>query len=502
MGPGTDTSFSVNAKSLSAWGAARANAPPLPEPLRVAAAEPILRLRTDLVCAAIEAASDPEEVADWITSVWRGAMAGDRGALRCLTSMLEVRLSGIELLRRALGLGQLLRACRRDARGAIAPPGTKELVQAARATMSRAGVDPHAMHTPETAKELRQRTAKLLDALVDHRLQPSELAWLTEIAELEMRATALLLGALAERVGACDGRLIARLLPVLSKHEERLRDTRSLLVKLPAPRELVRRTPVLLGRLEDKGFDSVVRELAQRPEGADAARAFVLATWRAPLGPELAFFAGVVRLVADRLRVPIDPAHAVLLALQARRDAGLALELTPPEVRATQALWEALGAEGRSGEFVLEFEPARHDRLLTDDLIPELEAPGKPRPVDVRRMVLSNIGNEHVVCGLLQSPKVSGLPGLVEQIVIRTRSIKVLLEVANRRDLHSGAANRNVPRALLWHPGGVPVSALRKFVHVRFIDRMELASMASRGSRARPEVRQMASQYLASLNAT
>jgi len=57
-----------------------------------------------------------------------------------------------------------------------------------------------------------------------------------------------------------------------------------------------------------------------------------------------------------------------------------------------------------------------------------------------------------------------------------------------------------VPRVLLWHPAGVPVSALRKFVHVRYIDRLELASMASRGSRARPEIRQMAAQYLASIN--
>jgi len=500
MGPVTDTTFSVNAKSLAAMRAARGSAPPLPEPLRAAAAEPLIRLRTDLVCAAIEAAPDPEAVADWITSVWRGAAAGDRGALRCLTSLLEVRLSGIELLRRAAGAGQLLRACRREARGALAPPGTSELVRAAQATMSRLGIDPQAVHTPESAQRLRQRTAELLVALVEHRLQPVELAWLTEIAELEMRATALLLGALAERVGACDGRLISRLLPVLSKQEERLRDTRALLVKLPAPRELVRRTPVLLTRLEDKGFDAVVRELASRPEGADAARAFVLATWRAPLGPELAFFGGIVRLVGDRLRCPVDPAHALLLALQARRDAGLALELSAAERRATKALWDALGVETQSGEFCVRFDAARHERLLADDLVPELEAPGKQAPVDVRRLVLSNIANEHVICGLLQSPKVSSLPGLVEQIVIRTRSLKVLLEVANRRELHGGAANRNVPRVLLWHPAGVPVSALRKFVHVRYIDRLELASMASRGSRARPEIRQMAAQYLASIN--
>ena len=78
----------------------------------------------------------------------------------------------------------------------------------------------------------------------------------------------------------------------------------------------------------------------------------------------------------------------------------------------------------------------------------------------------------------------------------------MLLEIANRRELHTGAANRNVPRTLLWHPTGIPVSALRKFVHVRYVDRIELTAMAARNSRARPEVRQMVASYLAALGSS
>ena len=94
---------------------------------------------------------------------------------------------------------------------------------------------------------------------------------------------------------------------------------------------------------------------------------------------------------------------------------------------------------------------------------------------------------------------------IIEKVQLQNLALgieEMLAEIANRRDLYSGAANINVPRALLWHPSAIPVSALRKFVHVRFVDRAELAALANRGSRARPEVRQMAMTYLASLSSS
>jgi hypothetical protein len=233
------------------------------------------------------------------------------------------------------------------------------------------------------------------------------------------------------------------------------------------------------------------------------ARALVLAAWRAPLGSELAFLAGAVRLVAERLRrrntPPLDPARALLATLYARRGEGLAFEMTNAELQATRPLWQALGETPAVDDWTLVYVPRRHDPFVADDGVPELAPPDAPKPTDFRRLVLTNIQNEHVICGLLATPRVANMPGLVEQIALRTRSLKVLLEIANRRDLHTGAANRNVPRVLLWHPSGVPVSALRKFVHVRFIDRLELVALSTRNSRARPEVRQMASAYLATL---
>jgi hypothetical protein len=178
----------------------------------------------------------------------------------------------------------------------------------------------------------------------------------------------------------------------------------------------------------------------------------------------------------------------------------MSVHLTPTELRTTRTMWKVLEVPTRTSGFTVEYAERRHEPLLPEDGLPELIYPVLQRELDLRQAVANNIQNEHVLCGLLGLPRVASLPGLIETVVIRSRSIKVLLEIANRRELHTGAANRNVPRALLWHPTAVPVSALRKFVHVRFVERGELMALATRGSRARPEVRQMAAAYLDSLS--
>jgi hypothetical protein len=503
-----DQSLVLDTKSIDAMRSTAVSSPPLPAALQAVAEEIPLRSRTELLANLLVREIDNGTAADSICAIWRGARSGDRSAVRLLMSLLEVRLSGQELLRRALVGAQMHRACRRAARG---DPGAntderRDLLESVRAAAARLGIQPAGLHLPAARERIVRRANSLLDTLLTGRIEPAELAWLVDVAELEMRATAIRLGEMAERVGAWDGRRIGILLPVLSKQEERIRDTRAILVKLPAPEDLVKRTPVLVTRLEDRGFDGLVREVGARPEGLEVARAMVLTGWRAPLAPELAFLAGIVRLLADRFggrgRPPLDPARALLLTLLARRENGLGLDLTPTEMRACAALWQALGVEARPGRFALSWEARRYEPMLPEDGTPELTYPAMRRTPDLRVMVLANIQNESVMMGLMAMPRVTSLPGLIETIALRTRSIRVLLEIANRRELYTGSANRNVPRVLLWHPSNIPASALRKFVHVRFVDRMELGTLSSRGSKARPEVRQMAAAYLASLSSS
>jgi hypothetical protein len=504
-----ESTLILNSKSIDSMRAVPLATTALSPALASIAEDLSVRSRTELLATLLEREiSIGNNAGDIICDIWRSSRGGDRAALRLLVSLLEVRFSGLELLRRALSCVQLFRAFRRAQRGASEYRGDAwpEILEGGQSFAARLGVDPRSLHTLDSSAAIVRRAQQLIDTVLAESITPAELAWLVGLAELEMRATCARLGEMAGRVGDCDGRRISRLLPVLSKQEERIRDTRSLLVKLPDPEDLVKRTPVLAQRLEDRGFDALVREIGMRPEGIEVARALVLTTWRAPLAPELAFFGGIVRLLGDRLvskeKPPLDPARALYLALLARRPEGLGLELNPMEVRVTTSLWEALGPRPRSGRFLLPWNERKYEPMLPEDGVPELTYPAVRRATDLRALVLTNIGNEQVMSGLLQIPRVAALPGLLEMVVTRSRSVKVLLEIANRRELHTGAANRTVPRALLWHPSGIPLSALRKFVHVRYVERGELATLCGRGSRARPEIRQMVASYLASLSNT
>ena len=504
-----ESALVLDSKSIDSMRAMQVSPPSL-SPALVSIAEDLsVRARTDLLGTLLEREmSVGHNAGDLICDIWRGARAQDRSALRLLVSLLEVRLSGIELLRQALVANQLFRACRLRERAleAYSKDPWREVLEAGQSFAAKLGISPKSLGTLETQMAVARRARALLDLLLAGKIQEPELAWLTGFAEVEMRAASVRLGALAERIGAYDGQKISLVLPILSKYEERIRDTRALLMKLPDPEDLVKRTPVLVSRLEDRGFDGLVREIGTRPEGLEVARALVLTTWRAPLAAELAFFGGLVRLLGDRFQATdkplLDAARALYLALLSHRPKGLGLDLSSMELRTTTALWEALGVKPRSGRFVLEWNQAKYEPMLPEDGVPELTYPAVRRAADLRALVLANLGNEQVMSGLLQVPRVASLAGLVEMVVVRSRSLKVLLEIANRRELHTGAANRNVPRALLWHPSNIPVSALRKFVHVRYVDRGELAALCTRGSRARPEVRQMVASYLTTLSST
>src|SRR5262245_7272812 len=87
--PTPEFAFSVTTQSLAAAREEPGAATPLPEALQATAQEPNLRLRTGLLADALEVGLDTGEAADWICNVWRASRAGDRGALRCLVSLLE-----------------------------------------------------------------------------------------------------------------------------------------------------------------------------------------------------------------------------------------------------------------------------------------------------------------------------------------------------------------------------------------------------------------------------
>ncbi len=128
------------------------------------------------------------------------------------------------------------------------------------------------------------------------------------------------------------------------------------------------------------------------------------------------------------------------------------------------------------------------------------EDPTRDRGNDtVKQLVMANLGCVSILLGFLRNPKVIAIPGLVADVARRSRSTRVIEVIATDRALHSGFANKDVPRALLESPVNVPVKTLRKFVHVKYVSRTDLKRMAMDKSRLRKEVIGEIQAYLDSL---
>ncbi len=116
-----------------------------------------------------------------------------------------------------------------------------------------------------------------------------------------------------------------------------------------------------------------------------------------------------------------------------------------------------------------------------------------------KSFILSQIDNETFLNQILSNPKISGKPGVVALIAQRCRSGNVLSTIANRRELYTGFANKEVPLNLIMNPSRIPVSSLRKFIHVRYIDKMTLMQLSNRrgkGGQVREEIRREIKRYL------
>ncbi len=142
------------------------------------------------------------------------------------------------------------------------------------------------------------------------------------------------------------------------------------------------------------------------------------------------------------------------------------------------------------------------DDLQDDEIVEE-----EPDKVDLnsatvtelKHLVLSNIQSISVLLGFLRNPKVVAIPGLVEDVVNRTRNPKVIETIARVRILHTGFANRTVPLACLRSPVNIPIAVLRKFIHVKYVSKMDLKRMAMDKGGIRKEVGLEIKKYMKAL---
>jgi hypothetical protein len=118
----------------------------------------------------------------------------------------------------------------------------------------------------------------------------------------------------------------------------------------------------------------------------------------------------------------------------------------------------------------------------------------KPPPPDWKGLVLSNITRDTLLTSFLANPKCVRIPGLVECVVNNCRSVQILSLIASKRDLHSGHQNKGVPAALLRSRSKLPMTLLRRFIHIRFVSKSDLKDLSLRAPR--PEVLKEIADYL------
>lgn len=127
----------------------------------------------------------------------------------------------------------------------------------------------------------------------------------------------------------------------------------------------------------------------------------------------------------------------------------------------------------------------------------DLSGGKKPPPPDWKGLVLSNITRDTLVTSFLNNPKCVRVPGLVETVVVNSRSLQILSFIATKRELHLGHQNKGVPCALLRSRCKIPMNLLRRFMHVRFVSRADLKDLAIRAPRA--EIQKEVGEYLKSI---
>lgn len=198
---------------------------------------------------------------------------------------------------------------------------------------------------------------------------------------------------------------------------------------------------------------------------------------------------------------PASPAAAPHAVLAADPEAGTGAD--------PYSLWPLDGFLLRGERLLLRVpDDGRSDRIWRDDLpcraTDEAEAAAAARTDEIdtaalKRLVLANLDNVSVTIGFLRNAKVVAIPGLVAQIVHRCRTVRVLEIIAQDRTLHSGYANKDVPRALLTSPCNIPVKSLSKFIHVKYVNKVDLQRMAKDRTGIRRELIKEIESYLATL---
>ncbi len=393
-------------------------------------------------------------------------------------------------------------------------------------------------------------------ALVRHALSGGTLApdsrcTLVELLHLEIDAWQERISILAGSIDPFKVAAITRVLPILSRADADIRDLRHLVQLIAAGQDADAFTKPRLRALEvleERDLVTLDKVLCSSQDLEPLARVFK-AQQENPL-PVPVLSHGVARVLAldnllarEGLRPEcLDLVQACLLLISGHGQGEFAMAIPPDLAAAVDAAltvahgprppgtgpecWSLGGVEILVGQLVVilpesdsSLVPWPHFLPTDGDADPvyseitvepvtsrdeaaevaEVKQDENLNTGTLKNLVLSNIQSTSLVLGFLRNPKFISIPGLVEAVATRSRNPRVIEVVAADRTLHTGFANRGVPLACLRSPVNVSVKILRKFIHVKFISKMDLKRLAKDRAGIRKEVIREIEKYLAAL---
>jgi hypothetical protein len=303
---------------------------------------------------------------------------------------------------------------------------------------------------------------------------------------------------ISNTVDVYNMRKMARILPKVEVYDRNAKNAQDVAGEIEKNREVPRQTMTFEQNIEWRPFDEWISRLRAHKELEHYAVLFELQRKKRVPTSDLVALASLSRWVLESNGQVSDPFIWSTMALEMYDngkfsiDAGKGLEKIRSFVQNAGA---AIDGTTISGNFSdrLYSQWVGHDNLTR----PFEPAAVSAEPLRFKDIVRIHINNEIIIGRLLDNPKVYSTPGLVEQIAAASRSVKVLSKIAIFNNLHCGAANQGVPRALLESPVNIPISLLRPFIRPSYFQIQELKQMIEGSATLRHEVFQEIRTYLA-----
>ena len=341
-------------------------------------------------------------------------------------------------------------------------------------------------------------------------------ALLATLAHLEVDAYQERISQLASEIDPFRVSAVVKVLPLLSRADAEIRDLREFINWIEAgelERAFHKRVPRSFEVMDDWERSEFMSAISVAVEIGPLAELLINLQRNAIPVPQLAASVARLMALAHQLRLAglrrtdMDLVTAVKIVQEYDAEGELRLPLVEelqeavkgiligPAQKDGLASWPLSGFQFDKSCLVLRLPGVGlGDRVWRDDLpVPaesshetaaslEGEDQGQEQvsmqATAIKRLVLNNLGTVSVLLGFLRNPKIVAIPGLVNAVAQRCRVAHVLEFIATDRKLYTGFANQDVPLSLIKSPCNIPIKSLRKFIHVKYVSKVELRRMA------------------------